>query len=459
MTSPLWTLGALADAAGGTLIAADPATPVTGLSIDTRTLQPGEVFFAFPGVRMDGHTFVPDAKRAGAAAVVVAQDDPGPAIRVADGLQALRDAGIAARARTAADIIAVTGSVGKTGTKEMLRLALAPSGSVHASTASFNNHWGVPLSLARMPADTSAGVFEIGMNHAGEITPLTHMVRPHVAIVTAVAAVHLEFFPNVAAIADAKAEIFLGLEPGGTAIIPAHNRYANRLRVAAKAVKAKIITFGGDGDVRLRDVSDDGTLTVEVAGTLISYRLAAGPEVAMNSLAVLAAIHALGRPLQEAADALDSWRAPRGRGREVALTIGNGSGLLIDEAYNANPASVRAAIGTLAKRVANRRIAIIGDMLELGPTADALHRELAETLIEADIRIVHTVGTMTEMLRDALPEDRRGLHAPDAQTMIEKLPDLAPGDAVLVKGSNAIGLSAVVDAIEQRFATQEAPRV
>jgi UDP-N-acetylmuramoyl-tripeptide--D-alanyl-D-alanine ligase len=425
------------------------------VSIDTRTLRPGDVFFAIRGVRMDGHAFVRDALNKGAAAVVVSEGEETPAITVEDTLAALRRAGIVARRRIGANVpvVGVTGSVGKTGTKEMMRLAFGALGSAHASEASYNNHWGVPLSLARMPADTEAAVFEMGMNHAGEIRALTTLVRPTVAVVTAVEAVHLEFFDSVAGIADAKAEIFEGLDEGGAAILPVDNPYTDRLRRAAERYAARIVTFGGTGaDVRLVSHADDGATEAEVFGEPVRFQLLhPGVHVARNALTVLAALAVTGRPVAVGAEALSHWTAPRGRGRRVRLRPAGGEALLLDEAYNANPASMEAAIASIARAPATRRVAILGDMLELGPTENDLHRGLAPLLVDARVRIVHTVGNMMTNLRDALPFEMRGRHAETAGDLLEELPEVEPGDVVLVKGSNAVGLSRVVDGIEQRF--------
>jgi len=447
----LWTLSALAEAAAGRLAGAAPATPVTGVSIDTRTLRRGDVFFAIRGVRMDGHAFVGDALAARAAAAVIDHGDGERAIVVGDTQRALEGVGAAARARLApgTPVVAVTGSVGKTGTKEMLRLAFGDG--AHASSASHNNLWGVPLTLARMPAEATAGVFEIGMNHAGEITPLTRLVRPTIAIVTTVAAVHLEFFDSVEGIADAKAEIFLGLRPGGTALVPGDIGHAPRLRRAAEAAGAAIVTFAGDGaDVRLL-AYDRGTGEARAAafGEEVRFTVAGGEHHARNALAVLGALRAAGRPLGAIA-ALSAWQPARGRGRRVHLAVKGGEAVLLDEAYNANPASMGAAIRALGAVPATRRIAVLGDMLELGETSAELHRGLAPLLVEAGVRIVHTVGAMMEHLSERLPRAMRGRHAADAAALAADLPALAAGDAVLVKGSNALGLSRIVDAIEER---------
>ncbi|WP_420393505.1 UDP-N-acetylmuramoyl-tripeptide--D-alanyl-D-alanine ligase [Acuticoccus sp.] len=451
---PLWTLGDLAQAAGGRLMGASGSTAVTGISIDTRTLQPGDAFFAISGVSRDAHEFVPDAIDAGASAAVISRGEAERSVVVDDVLAALGHVGVAARARLlkGTPVVAVTGSVGKTGTKEMLELALATGGPVHASAASYNNHWGVPLSLARMPADVDAAVFEIGMNHAGEITPLTAMVRPTIAIVTTVAAVHLAFFPSVAAIADAKAEIFTGLEDGGVAIVPSDNEHTDRLIEAAQRARAEVVTFGEGGDVSLVALDEAGAVEADVFGERVAYTLLeAAPHVANNTLAVLAALSVAGWDITEGARALGNWTAPRGRGRRVRLRPAGGEAILFDDCFNANPKSTGAAIARLGRTEARRRVVILGDMRELGRTAGELHRGLAPLLVDADVRIVHTVGTMTEELRDALPFDLRGEHVATADELLTRLPEVEPGDAILVKGSKAVGLAAVVDALERRY--------
>ncbi|MEJ1161557.1 UDP-N-acetylmuramoylalanyl-D-glutamyl-2,6-diaminopimelate--D-alanyl-D-alanine ligase [Prosthecomicrobium sp. N25] len=465
MTAPLWTLDALATACRGRIVGA-PAAAITGISIDSRTILPGEAFFAIRGDVHDGHGFVAKALAAGAGVAVVAEeklaDMPGGGryVVVDDVLEALRRLGVAARARTGAKIVAVTGSVGKTSTKEALRLVLSAQGRVHASVASFNNHWGVPLTLARMPADVDFGVFEIGMNHAGEITPLTRMVRPHVAIVTTVAAVHLEFFASVDDIARAKAEIFLGLEPGGAAVVNGDIEQTPILIEAARAVGARVVTFGeGEGlDSRLGTIAllpDCSTLKATVLGEPVTAKIGApGRHVAVNALAVLSAAVLAGADLARAALALADLAPPEGRGQRSSLRIGKSEALLLDESYNANPASMRAAIDLLGQMpvgLRGRRIAVLGDMLELGETGPALHAGLAPALEAAAIDLVFCCGPLMRSLWQALPAERRGAYAEtsnDLQPIL--LEAVSAGDAVMVKGSLGSRMGPIVKALQAR---------
>ena len=361
MSEPLWTLEDMAPAMKAERAGALPRD-VPGLSIDTRTIEPGEAFFAIQGENRDGHDFVEAALKAGAGLAVVARDrqarlpNDAPLLIVTDVLAALNDLARAARARSQARIVAVTGSVGKTGTKEALRLVLGKQGATHASAASYNNHWGVPLSLALMPQDARFGVFEIGMNHAGEITPLTRLVRPHVAIVTTIAPVHLEFFGTLDAIADAKAEIFLGIAPGGAAVINADIVQFERLKGAAQEAGVQyIVSFGAREDAAARLVkfslqAETSAVQARVLGHDVTYKLGApGRHVVDNSLAVLAAASLLGADLALAALALADLKPPAGRGERAMLDLPGGKVLLIDESYNANPASMRAALALLGQ--------------------------------------------------------------------------------------------------------------
>lgn len=466
-TEALWTMDDLVAAAGGRIVG-NPAAEVTGISIDSRTLEPGEVFFAIRGDRFDGHDFAKAAIERGAAAAVVAEDklaalDPaGPYVVVPDPLEALYGVAEAARSRSTARIVAVTGSVGKTGTKEMLRLALSRSGRTHASVASFNNHWGVPLTLARMPRDTEFGVFEIGMNHAGEITPLTKLVRPHVAIITTVQPVHLEYFGSVERIAQAKAEIFAGLEPDGVAILNRDNDQFDLLCFLAKAAGVqRILTFGSDGPadaqaLKIAPQTGCTSISARVGGEEIAYKVGApGRHLVRNSLAVLMAVADLGADLALAGLALAELRAPVGRGAQTILKLPNGRLTLIDESYNANPASMRAALTLLADTPVTRpgrRIAVIGDMRELGEAADKLHAALAEPVEEADLDLVYCVGPHMHALWKLLPTHRRGAYSEDSQGLRPLLlEDVRPGDVVMIKGSLGTRMGPLVEALKQEF--------
>jgi UDP-N-acetylmuramoyl-tripeptide--D-alanyl-D-alanine ligase len=463
MSRELWAWEELVTAAGA---ASDgkPDGPISGLSIDTRTLQPGEVFVAIRDVR-DGHDFVLEAFRKGAAAALVDIDykrvaGDGTLLRVVSPLEGLRSIARAARDRTDARIVAVTGSVGKTGTKEALRACLARIGATHAAEKSFNNHWGVPLTLARMPADSRFGVFEIGMNHAGEITPLTTLVRPHVAIITTVEPVHLAFFGSVAAIAEAKAEIFAGLEPGGTAILNRDNAFFDLLSGRARAAGARVVSFGRhvEADVRpeLLDLGPDGSdIVVRLGDKRVAYRLSApGGHLAQNSLAVIAAFEALGVDVNTAVAALGSLKAAKGRGERVQVKVEDGTILLIDESYNANPASMRsalAAIATVPRARFGRRIAVLGDMLELGPESGRLHENLKEPVDAADVDLVFACGPGMQRLFAALPVARRGEWAKTSQGLLAPLlATVRAGDVVMIKGSLGSRMAPLVDALLQK---------
>ncbi|MCZ7658033.1 MAG: UDP-N-acetylmuramoylalanyl-D-glutamyl-2,6-diaminopimelate--D-alanyl-D-alanine ligase [Xanthobacteraceae bacterium] len=462
----LWTVEAMAAAMGAARAGALPAA-VPGLSIDTRTIKPGEAFFAITGENRDGHEFVAAALAAGAGLAVVAQSErdrfpaDAPLLVVPEVLAALGDLAGAARARTSAGIVAVTGSVGKTGTKEALRLVLADQGATHASAASYNNHWGVPLSLALLPERARFGVFEIGMNHAGEITPLTRLVRPQVAVVTAVAPVHLEFFPSVEAIADAKAEIFLGLEPGGAAVINRDSPHYERLAARARAAGARIVGFGAHEAAEARLLkcalqADRSTVSARILGHEVSYRLGApGRHVVENSLAVLAAAALLGADLALAALALAELKPPKGRGERIALALPGGEALLIDESYNANPISMRAALALLGQvpmRGLGRRIAVLGDMLELGAQGEALHRGLAEAVLENHVDLVFCCGPLMRALWEALPSERRGGYAETSAALeAEVLGTVQDGDVVMVKGSLGSRMGPIVKALQRQY--------
>jgi UDP-N-acetylmuramoyl-tripeptide--D-alanyl-D-alanine ligase len=454
----LWTSAAIATATVGTA-SADFA--VTGVAFDSREIGPGDLFVAMPGTEYDGHRFVDGAFAKGAAGAIVSQPVPHPHVLVADTAAALNALGVASRERSKARVAGVTGSVGKTGTKEALAAALArtPDVGVHRSVKSYNNHTGVPLSLARMSADSDYGVFEMGMNHAGEIAALTRLVRPHVAVVTTIAPAHIEFFPTgLDGIADAKGEIFEGLEPGGTAIIPFDSPQRDRLIAHAKPNAAHILTFGsGAGaDVRARDVIDNGdssTVTVALPGVELCLTIGqAGAHWVSNGLAVLAAVHALGADLGVAALALADMEQLAGRGARMKVRVADGEALAIDESYNANPTSMRATLAVLA-RESGRKVAVLGAMRELGAQSDALHAGLAPEVIASGVEYALLVGSGMEPLAEALEGTVEVRHVADAATADAALARLiAPGDAILIKGSNSVGLSALVASLKSRTA-------
>jgi UDP-N-acetylmuramoyl-tripeptide--D-alanyl-D-alanine ligase len=468
-TSLLWTSLGLVGPLAARVSGAVPRGGVKGISIDTRTLKEDELFFAIRGPNSDGHDYVSTAFDKGALAAVVDEAHAealrplGPLYVVHDVLPALESLGTAARARSPARIVAVTGSVGKTSTKEALRLVLGEAGTAHASVASYNNHWGVPLTLARMPKDTRFGIFEIGMNHKGEIMPLAAMVRPHVAIITTIAPVHLEFFDSLESIADAKAEIFNGLIPGGVAIINRDIAQYERLLAHAKVSPAGYVASFGEhenADAKLLSVNlgaDHSMVEAQVCGQSLSYRLGApGRHLAMNSLAVLLAAKAFGIDLDLAAGALASFSAQPGRGERLQLSIESGPFTLIDETYNANPASVRAAIalaGALPLPGKGRRIAVLGDMLELGANSAAMHAELAADIAANHIKLVFTAGPLMRHLFEALPEHLQGAWRKAASELAPLVASaVRGGDIVLVKGSNASRMSAIIDALKEKAA-------
>jgi len=449
----LWTSTTIAAAVNGTAVG---SFEVSGVAYDSREVGPHDLFVALHGESTDGHRFVPQAFAQGAAGVIVSQPVDGPHVRVDDTTVALNALGASSRARTDAKIIGVTGSVGKTGTKEALFAALdrTTPGRAHRSVKSYNNHVGVPLSLSRMPADTRFGVFEMGMNHAGELDVLTKLVRPHVALVTAIAPAHSAFFSGEEAIADAKGEIFRGLEPGGTAIIPYDSPHRDRLIAAAEPYAAKILTFGrGAGaDVRAAEAVRG------LAGTLVNATLPGGQLTftiglpgehwVSNALAVLAAVEAAGGDLAAAGLALAEMAGLPGRGARRIVPIAGGEALLIDESYNANPASMAATIRELGQERATRRIALLGEMRELGEGSAGYHAALAQPLIDAGAQAVILVGEGMTPLAESLAGHVDVAHVADAAAAKDRLAEmLRPGDAVLVKGSNAIGLARVIAAL------------
>ena len=467
----LWTIDAMAAAMRAERAGALPAD-VNGISIDSRTSGKGDAFFAIKGENRDGHDFVDSALKGGAGLAVVARDQRdrfagAPLLVVPDVLEALRNLARAARARTEAGVIAVTGSVGKTGTKEALRLALSTDGETHASVASYNNHWGVPLSLARCPASTKYAVLEIGMNHAGEITPLTKLARPHVAIITGIEPVHLEYFGSLEKIADAKAEIFAGVEPGGAAVLNRDNAQFSRLAAAAKAARIeRVVSFGEHKDadallLRLSLQADCSTVEARILGQTVTYKLGApGRHLVLNSLAVLTAVSLVGADLALAALALNNLRPASGRGTRTVLTVPGGNALLIDESYNANPASMQAAIALLGQVPVGqrgRRIAVLGDMLELGPTAAELHRALAKAIEAANVDLVFCSGPLMRALWEALPSRARGGYSETAAGLEPMVVSaIRADDAVMVKGSLGSKMGPIVRALERQFPKQAA---
>lgn len=470
---PLWTglglVGPLEARFRGALM----PLAVGGVSIDTRTIAPGDLFVAIKGER-DGHDFVRAALEKGAAAAVIdeahAHDlrDVGPLYIVRDTLASLVSLGRAARARSKARVVAVTGSVGKTSVKEALRVILGAFGATHASAASYNNHWGVPLSLARFPGSAKFGVFEIGMNHPGEITPLVGMVRPHVALITTIAPAHLEHMGSLEAIADAKAEILSGVAHGGAAILPRDVSTYDRLRAAAKeSPVSHVITFGEhqDADARLLGCTphgDGSKVEADILGVRIAYALGApGRHAALNSLASLLAARLCGCELDEAAAAMAQVRPAKGRGARETLKAGDGVLTLIDEAYNANPTSMRAALALLGQTSpgeGGRRIAVIGDMLELGADGAAMHRALAEDVDTAKVDVLFAAGPLSKALFDATPEARRGAWGATSAQIVDALIAAArAGDVIMVKGSNGSRMGAVVNALQRHFGESRSP--
>jgi UDP-N-acetylmuramoyl-tripeptide--D-alanyl-D-alanine ligase len=469
LTTPLWTAAELLEATGGHF-----ATPfdAAGVSIDTRTIQPGDLFIALAGDAGDGHDHAARAIDAGAAGVMLHRAPPGDnptlthRLMVDDTLAGLTRLGAFARARFTGRVAAVTGSVGKTTTKEMLRAALAPFGPAHAAVASYNNHWGVPLTLARTPrsagsAKTAFCVVEIGMNHAGEIAPLARLARPHVAIVTTIEAAHIGHFSGIEAIAEEKASILHGLEPAGTAVLPADSPWFPLLR--QRAEPHRIVSFGTTpkADARLVSIEQDArfsSLLLDIAGRELRLRLnAPGRHMAMNALATLAAVAALDLDPAEAAHALEAFAPLPGRGAHRRLTLPGGPALLLDESYNANGASMRAALDVLRLQPATRRVAILGDMLELGDAGPAEHAALAADVVRS-ADLVFACGPLTRHLFDALPIQIRGAHETDAAALAPVVSvRVAPGDAVLVKGSLGSKMKLIVEALDTLARAEAAP--
>ena len=462
MNAPLWNSTEIANAVG---VAAPARTwNVSGVSIDSRTLEKGDLFVALKGPNRDAQAFVANALANGAAGALVAEppanlNTDAPLLVVKDTQVALEKLGAASREGCEARRIAVTGSVGKTGTKEALKLVLGEQAPTHASVGSYNNLWGVPLTLARMPRDTIYAVFEIGMNHPGELGPLSRQVKPQVAIVTTIEAVHLEFFASVAEIADAKAEIFEGMGPGGVAILNRDNPHFARLAKKAEAAGlARIVGFGADreADARLIDCSLHATcsaVSATIGGQRLDYCIAVpGRHWVINSLAVLAAVQAVGADVGNAAAAFARMTPPKGRGQRHRIEIAGGGFDLIDESYNASPVAMRAALAVLGRatvRDGGRRIAVLGDMRELGAQAPLLHAGLATDIAENNVDLVFCCGPNMAHLHAALPAARRGAHAADSAALLPLvMRAVAPGDVVLVKGSLGSRMAPIVEALQ-----------
>lgn len=456
--SALWTSAEIAAATGGT---ASADFVCNGVAFDSREIGSSDLFFAMQGEQADGHRFVAQAYASGASGAVVSTPVDGPHILVPDTLRALEQLGVAARQRVDARIIGVTGSAGKTGTKEALFAALdrCMPGRAHRSVKSYNNHVGVPLSLSRMPRETGYGVFEMGMNHVGELAALTQFVRPHVAIVTTIAPAHIEHFGSEDRIADAKAEIFEGLEPGGVAIIPADSPHFARLHDHAGKFASKIISFGfsKSADVRcidhLASANGGSLITAELPGAMLHYELSQpGDHWVANSLAVLAAVQAVGADLAIAGLALADMGGLKGRGARHRLAAKGGEALLIDESYNANPASMAATLAGLGKAKAERRIAVLGAMKELGGQSATFHTALRAPIEAANVNMLLLVGEEMAPLAEALAGDvawaGKFAHCASVADASQRLrSEVRGGDAILIKGSNSVGLSAVVEAM------------
>jgi UDP-N-acetylmuramoyl-tripeptide--D-alanyl-D-alanine ligase len=459
--SALWTSDEIVAATGGVLNGA--SFEVSGVTFDSREVGPGDLFVAMPGTAADGHDFIAKAFAAGAVGALASRPVEGSHILVPDVAKALTDLAIASRARMTGTVIGVTGSVGKTSTKEALYIALDryAHGAVHRSVKSYNNHTGVPLSLARMPRDSEFAVLEMGMNHAGEIAALTRLVRPHVALITTIASAHIEHLGSMEAIADAKAEMFEGLEPDGIAIIPEATPWRDRLSKTAQRYADRTVTFGaGDADVvalhAVRSVHGGSLVTARLIDSDLTFTIAQrGDHWVSNALAVLATVEAVGADLALAGLALADMGGLKGRGERHRLEVAGGHYLLIDESYNANPASMAATLHSLAaERDVARRVAVLGPMRELGDQADAMHAALAPAVIEAGVDHLILVGEDMRPLEDALDGDvivDRAEGADDAAELLARI--VAPGDAVLVKASNSIGLARLVERMAGGLAT------
>lgn len=471
MSSQLWTSAHIADATKGT---ATGDWTATGVSIDSRAIEPGDLFIAIKGENFDGHAYVAAAIEAGAAGALISArpeglTDDAPVVECKDTFDGLYDLARAARDRCGAKITAITGSVGKTGVKETLAHVLGAQGRTHATTGNLNNHFGLPLTLARMPADTEYAVLEMGMNHAGELGPLSRLARPHVAIVTTIAPAHLAFFDSVASIAEAKAEIFEGFEDqdGGTAILNRDNAYFPMLAVAAWQAGAEtVVSFGMHPEalcraLKARQGADHSVIEAVLREENVNYTVGIpGPHWVTNSLAVMAAVQALGADLTQAAASMETAAPPRGRGLRRRVKIPGGTIELIDDSYNASPVSVRAALTVLASsepRDGGRKIAILGDMLELGDESPQLHAGLAGAINGNDVDLVFTSGPMMQNLFDAVDAPKQGAHAADSEALKSIVVDaVRTGDVVMVKGSWGSKMALIIDALMEYEGRQAA---
>lgn len=458
----IWTAQQAAKATGGKLLG-NSDWEVYSISIDSRLTKKGDLFIALKGNKTDGHDYIREAFLKGAHAVMVEKTMAGfpsstPLIQVDDCIDALYHLAMQRRQQTKAKIIALTGSVGKTSTKEMLSMVFSSFGITHATLGNLNNEIGAPLSIARMPLDAEFGIFELGMNHLGEISPLSQLVKPRIAIITTVEEVHIENFNSIEEIAMAKAEIFEGMEGGGTAILNADNQFFDYLGNKARDKNLQVIGFGSGGkaNVKLLEYKEnqkDAFVLARIAGKDIGYHISAkGRHMAMNSLAALTAVHAAGEDVEEAAQSLSSFSATAGRGQILQLTWPreNNSGgkiTLIDDSYNASPVSMRAALGNLGAITTNgRRIAVLGDMLELGPKSPQFHESLLQDVLHNQVDIVYTVGPMSKLLFDKLPQKMKGASVETANEILPILEkSLQAGDAVLVKSSHGTGLYKIVE--------------
>ncbi len=455
MTAPLWTASELRDATGGTL-AGEPV--ISGVAIDSRAVQPGDLFVALRDAR-DGHDFAPTAFAQGAAAALVDRPvEGGPNLLVVDSLAGLGALGAAGRARSAARIVAITGSVGKTTTKDMLRHGLSAFGPTHAAVASYNNHWGLPLTLARMPREAAYGVLEIGMNHRGEIAPLARLARPHVVVITQIGAAHIGHLGSLEEIAAEKADILEGLEPGGVAVLPRDNPFFGPIAERARAAGFSVLGFGEHSEADARLVSAQcealsSTAEVVLNGQSLTLSIGApGRHLVVNALAALAAASALGADPARFAEALATFRPGAGRGARVPFPAPGGEALLLDESYNGQPPAMRAALAVLGTQRGGRRIAVLGDMRELGDFGPALHEGLLPDVV-GNADLVFCCGPLMRGLYDALPAALRGAHTETSE-------ELAPlvrgavrgGDIVLVKGSLGTRMAAVVGALKSQGA-------